>query len=133
MAKGARAKAKVHKKPAEKVNKKPAAKVHKKPAKKDAPKAKPKAKQGPLAAAYEPAYAYDAVHGYSCSECLGMLGGMDTYGHTWEACLKCDKVTCFNCTKRVVCTHCKGRGVTKVCTRCNGQGKLQIVYGEYES
>ena len=116
MAKGARAKAKVHKKPAEKVNKKPAAKVNKKPAQKlNAPKAKPKAKQGPLAAAYEPGSEDEFFHGYRCSECLVMQGGMDTYGHAWEACLKCGQTICYNCIKSCRlwftgrCTHCIGR------------------------
>ena len=76
MAKGARAKAKVHKKPAEKVNKKPAAKVHKKPAKKDAPKAKPKAKQD-FQQDPPDEWLYEFVHGYGCSECsLPMEGSI---------------------------------------------------------
>ena len=116
MAKGARAKAKVHKKPAEKVNKKPAAKVNKKPAQKlNAPKAKPKAKQGPRAAAYEPGPDDELFHGYRCSNCLVMQGGTDTYTRAWEACLGCGQTICYECIKNCRlwftgrCTHCADR------------------------
>ena len=110
MAKGARAKAKVHKKPAEKVNKKPAAKVNKKPAQKlNAPKAKPKAKQD-FQQDPPDEWFYEIWHGYNCSECSFPMNGFDTRGHTWESCLKCGKVICYNCIKRDVCTHCNGQG-----------------------
>ena len=128
MAKGARAKAKVHKKPAEKVNKKPAANVHKKPAKKDAPKAKPKAKQDFQQDPPEE-WLYEFVHGYGCSECSLPMEGFHTRGHEWEPCSKCGKVICYNCIEshRLWFT-----GRCRACTHC-GRESEDEPYGEDES
>ena len=94
------------------------AKVNKKPAK----KAAPKVTGCPIELFSGPSCTDTGtiLQGYRCSECLEMLGGEETYRHTWDACLKCDKVTCFMCTKRLICPHCKGQGTLRVCTHCNG-------------